>query len=173
MLALSGKRRADPYRDATHATIGYWTDNGGYYHYSTGNGTQQAANGSYVYARSYEQVLPEVKASHDAAGVPFGHWQFDSWFYPKDGNVTGGGGGGGVTNWTADPAIFPSGMAAINKALGGMPMVMHNRQWSPVSDSNPDPDPDPTPTPTQTQTQTQTQAQTQTLRLTLTRTSAG
>ena len=148
MLALSGKRRADPYRDATHATIGYWTDNGGYYHYSTGNGTQQAANGSYVYARSYEQVLPEVKASHDAAGVPFGHWQFDSWFYPKDGNVTGGGGGGGVTNWTADPAIFPSGMAAINKALGGMPMVMHNRQWSPVSDSNPDPHPHPTPTPT-------------------------
>jgi len=65
VLALSGKRRADPYRDATHATIGYWTDNGGYYHYSTGNGTQQAANGSYVYARSYEQVMPEVKASHD------------------------------------------------------------------------------------------------------------
>ena len=25
-------------------------------------------------------------------------------------------------------------MAAINKALGGMPMVMHNRQWSPSSD---------------------------------------
>ena len=181
VLALSGKRRADPYRDATHATIGYWTDNGGYYHYSTGNGShqarhgrhgrhvhtlasashpdthphpyptpiptpiphtrththththihihtlaiavavapnpspsptahaprsnhhprRQAPNGSYVYARSYEEVLPEVKASHDAAGVPFGHWQFDSWFYPKDGNVTAGGGGGGVTNWTA------------------------------------------------------------------------
>ena len=48
--------------------------------------------------------------------------------------VSGGGGGGGVTNWTADPAIFPSGMAAIDKALGGMPMVMHNRQWSPRSD---------------------------------------
>jgi len=134
VLALSGKRRADPYRDATHATIGYWTDNGGYYHYSTGNGSRPAANGSMVYARSYEEVLPEVKASHDAAGVPFGHWQFDSWFYPKDGRVTGGGGGGGVTNWTADPAIFPSGMAAINRALGGMPMVMHNRQWSPISD---------------------------------------
>ena len=25
-------------------------------------------------------------------------------------------------------------MAAINKALDGMPMVMHNRQWSPISD---------------------------------------
>ena len=134
VLAFSGKARADPYRDATHATIGYWTDNGGYYHYSTGDGSHQAKNGSYVYNRTYEEVLPEVKASHDAAGVPFGHWQFDSWFYPKDGAVNGGGGGGGVTNWTADPAIFPSGMAAIDAALGGMPMVMHNRQWSPVSD---------------------------------------
>jgi hypothetical protein len=28
-------------------------------------------------------VLPEVKAYHDDIGVPFGHWQFDSWFYPK------------------------------------------------------------------------------------------
>ena len=43
VLALSGKRRADPYRDATHATIGFWTDNGGYYHYSTGNGSQEVA----------------------------------------------------------------------------------------------------------------------------------
>ena len=50
------------------------------------------------------------------------------------GSAPRAGGGGGVTNWTADPAIFPSGMAAIDEALGGMPMIMHNRQWSPISD---------------------------------------
>lgn len=166
LLALKGgKRRADLYRDTTHSTIGFWTDNGGYYHYNTGS------------SLSYEQVLPQVKAYHDQIGVPFGHWQFDSWFYPKDGSVSPGGGGGGVTNWTAMPSVFPSGMAAIQVAsspvparrpartapcaqsdpaspftthvclrcvvlqytctqakLGGMPMVMHNRQWSPHSD---------------------------------------
>ena len=37
------------------------------------------------------------------AGVPFGHWQFDSWFYPKDGSVNAGGGGGSVINWTVPP----------------------------------------------------------------------
>jgi hypothetical protein len=78
-------------------------------------------------------VLPKVKAYHDSIGVPFGHWQFDSWFYPKDGGVNPGGGGGAVTNWTADPSIFPHGMAYIQSKLG-LPTVMHNRQWSTKSD---------------------------------------
>lgn len=124
MLKFTGKARADMYLDATHSTIGFWTDNGGYYHYATGNKT---------YGRTYEEVLPRVKAYHDSIGVPFGHWQFDSWFYPKDGGVNPGGGGGAVTNWTADPKIFPSGMAAIQRQLG-VPIVMHNRQWSVHSD---------------------------------------
>lgn len=59
--------------------------------------------------------------------------QFDSWFYPKDGAVNSGGGGGAVTNWTSLDDVFPSGMAAIQEQLG-MPIVMHNRQWSNRSD---------------------------------------
>eukprot|EP00632_Arachnochrysis_sp_CCMP2950_P005798 CAMPEP_0185701764 /NCGR_PEP_ID=MMETSP1164-20130828/10199_1 /TAXON_ID=1104430 /ORGANISM="Chrysoreinhardia sp, Strain CCMP2950" /LENGTH=757 /DNA_ID=CAMNT_0028368873 /DNA_START=22 /DNA_END=2295 /DNA_ORIENTATION=- len=121
---VSNELRANRYRDVVHSTIGFWTDNGGYYHYATGDDPN----------RTYEDVLPEVHASHLEAGVPFGHWQFDSWFYPKDGSVEGGGGGGAVTNWTASDSVFPSGMAAINRALDGMPMVMHNRQWSVESD---------------------------------------
>lgn len=38
-----------------------------------------------------------------------------------------------VTNWTADPAIFPHGMAYIQDKLK-LPTVMHNRQWSDKSD---------------------------------------
>ena len=48
--------------------------NSRYYHYSTGD----PSVGS-----NYEEVLPKVKAYHDSIRVPFGHWQFDSWFYPK------------------------------------------------------------------------------------------
>jgi hypothetical protein len=103
-------------------------DNGGYYHYSTGSNKSV----------SYEEVLPRVKAYHDSIGVPFGHWQFDSWFYPKDGAVGSSGGGGAVTNWTALSAVFPAkdgldGMRYIQSQLQ-LPMVMHNRQWSPTSD---------------------------------------
>jgi len=33
---VSGRPKADKYLDVTHSSIGFWTDNGGYYHYSTG-----------------------------------------------------------------------------------------------------------------------------------------
>ncbi|CAE8643087.1 unnamed protein product [Polarella glacialis] len=122
VLRFTRKPRTNLYRDKVHSTIGFWTDNGGYYHYSTGLANE-----------SYEEALPKVKAYHDSIGVPFGHWQFDSWFYPKDAPVSKFGGGGSVVNWTADPAVFPHGMAHIQSKIG-LPMVMHNRQWSPVSD---------------------------------------
>ncbi|CAE7625695.1 unnamed protein product [Symbiodinium sp. KB8] len=121
MLKFTGKQRADMYRDDVVGSIGFWTDNGGYYHYATGGN------------ETYEEVLPKVKEYHDSLGIPFKHWQFDSWFYPKDGKVDPGGGGGAVVNWTALPSVFPHGMAYIQSKLG-VPMVMHNRQWSPTSD---------------------------------------
>jgi len=124
MLRWTGKPRADMYLDQTHSTIGFWTDNGGYYHYATGDKK---------YGKNYGEVLPKVKQYHDSIGIPFGHWQFDSWFYPKDGGVNPGGGGGAVTNWTALPSVFPQGMAGIQDVLK-LPTVMHNRQWSIDSD---------------------------------------
>ncbi|CAJ1330511.1 unnamed protein product [Effrenium voratum] len=121
VLKFTGKPRADMYRHDVVGSIGFWTDNGGYYHYATGSNA------------TYEEVLPKVKAYHDSLGVPFKHWQFDSWFYPKDGSVDPGGGGGAVVNWTALDSVFPRGMAYIQSQLQ-VPMVMHNRQWSPASD---------------------------------------
>jgi hypothetical protein len=57
----------------------------------------------------------------------------DSWFYPKDAKTDPGGGGGAVVNWTSMSSVFPSGMAAFQRSIG-LPMVMHNRQWSMQSD---------------------------------------
>ena len=60
MLTFNGKKRIDNrYKDTTHGTIGYWTDNGGYYHYSTGINS----------SKTYEEILPEVKQYHDDLGV--------------------------------------------------------------------------------------------------------
>lgn len=59
------------WHDLTHSTIGFWTDNGGYYHYATGVEGCKPGN-----CTSYETVLPKVKAYHDSIGVPFRHWQF-------------------------------------------------------------------------------------------------
>jgi hypothetical protein len=126
MLTYTGRPRVDNrYLDDSHGGIGFWTDNGGYYHYSIGNNKSLGS--------TYEEVLPKVKAYHDELGVPFKHWQFDSWFYPKDGGVNPGGGGGAVTNWTALDSVFPSGMVNIQNLIG-LPTIMHNRQWSIISD---------------------------------------
>ena len=82
-------------------------------------------------------MLPKVKAYHEQIGVPFRHWQFDSWFYPKDGGVNAGGGGGAVTNWTADPKIFPRGMAYpgterfLESTRAGKPCDPHNNRSEP------------------------------------------
>ena len=60
MLTFNNKTRIDHrYKDTTHGTIGYWTDNGGYYHYSTGINT----------SKTYEEILPQVKQYHDDIGV--------------------------------------------------------------------------------------------------------
>lgn len=127
LLTWTGRPVVDNrYRDDSHGAIGFWTDNGGFYHYSLGDNKSLGS--------TYEEVLPKVKAYHDELGIPFKHWQFDSWFYPKDAPVIDSGGlGGGVTNWTALPEIFPHGMAHIQSLLG-LPIIMHNRQWSTNSD---------------------------------------
>ena len=56
----------------THSTIGFWTDNGGYYHYALGNKSM---------GTTYEEVLPKVKAYHDAIGTPGSgtHKQWRRW----------------------------------------------------------------------------------------------
>merc|ERR1712096_66123 len=54
MLKFTGKPRADMYTDLTHSTIGFWTDNGGYYHYATGVPGCKAGD-----CPSYETVLPK------------------------------------------------------------------------------------------------------------------
>jgi len=126
VLKFTGRPIVDNrYKDDVHGAIGFWTDNGGFYHYSIGANKSVGSN--------YEEVLLKVKAYHDELAVPFKHWQFDSWFYPKDGGVTPGGSGGAVTNWTSLPDVFPHGMAYMQSKLK-LPIVMHNRQWSTHSD---------------------------------------
>ena len=60
MLTFTGKKRADMYQDDTHGKIGFWTDNGGFYHYAIGTNKSLGTN--------YEQVLTKVKQHHEDIG---------------------------------------------------------------------------------------------------------
>ena len=131
LLESSGKRRWGPYDDVTASSVGWWTDNGGYYHYGGTDGK----------AGDFETQMHDALADHKQRGIPFKHWQLDSWFYPK-----GAGGNGsccvdppdetstgsphvGVFEWVADPFVFPAGIAALQERVK-LPFVMHNRWYS-------------------------------------------
>merc|ERR1712232_264503 len=64
-------------------------------------------------------------------GVPFRHWQLDSWWYPKGAGGSGSSANGhGDYHWVADDFVFPDGVPGLQKKVG-LPFVMHNRWYDP------------------------------------------
>ena len=94
--------------DITINTLGYYTDNGGYYYYNTESGV------------NYEQTI--IDAAH-LIKLPFQYIQLDSWWYYK-------GAGDGVKEWRARPDVFPDGLAALHRRLPNTPFAAHNRYWA-------------------------------------------
>ena len=73
LLKKSGKlHRASPYHDDIVSYVGWWTDNGAYYHYP--GGTIEGDKGG------YQKAMHAVADYHRQIGAPFKHWQLDSWF---------------------------------------------------------------------------------------------
>ena len=117
--SIYGSDRTDLYGNDILSTIGFWTSNGGYYHYA--NFTNATGMGGSTYEEvpcrrirlsmmscctitppkspcrpipcyradatslsARTQVLPKVHAEHRRAGLHFGHWQYDSWWYAQE-----------------------------------------------------------------------------------------
>ena len=102
--------RTNQYRlnDISINYLGYYTDNGAYYYYHT-EGEQ-----------NYEQTMLDAFRQ---ISLPFQYLQIDSWWYYK-------GIGDGVSEWVARPDIFPNGLPALDRKLGNISIVAHNRYWS-------------------------------------------
>ncbi|KAL6067877.1 Ricin B-type lectin domain-containing protein, variant 2 [Balamuthia mandrillaris] len=110
---MYGKAPADvaALNQPTTSYLGYWTDNGAYYYYTTEPGL------------SYEKTMIDIAKVAKKNALPFKHYQFDSWWYYKDQN-------GGLLLWEPRYDIFPSGMASLNEAMDFPPLVLHNRFFS-------------------------------------------
>lgn len=102
--------RTNKYRlnDLSINYLGYYTDNGAYYYYHTGN------------RQNYEQTIIDIVEN---ISLPFHYLQIDSWWYYK-------GVGDGVSNWTARPDVFPDGLQGLHRRLNNLPIVAHNRHWA-------------------------------------------
>lgn len=74
---------------------------------------------------NYEQTLEAVIKYANDENIPYHGMLLDSWWYFKDQNLA-------VTNWTAMPSVFPSGLPTFAEHVQ-MPFIAHNRWWSPHS----------------------------------------
>jgi hypothetical protein len=114
LMALGGK--TPPANDAATELnkLGYWTDNGATYYYNT-----NAPLG-------IENSLFAVRDEFANKGVPLGYAQLDSWFYPKGSSQSWNNGNGGIYLYTADPTLFPDGLASFQQQFG-LPLITHAR----------------------------------------------
>jgi hypothetical protein len=96
LLAKTGKTRtnyADHPTDLSLTHLGYWTDNGAWYHYLCseccgGGGSQNACPCPQECApgQTMERTMLQVKADWKAKKIPGQYFMFDSWWYPKAGD---------------------------------------------------------------------------------------
>ncbi len=116
--------------------FGYWTDNGADYYYN------------YDTTLGYSQTLSALKKRYDEEGIPLGYMQLDSWWYEKsiydvngkpdadhkNPNLPYGNWNryGGMMSYSADPFLFPKGLAGFHKEAG-LSLVTHNRWVDPKS----------------------------------------
>jgi len=115
---------------------GYWTDNGADYYYN------------YDTTLGYSQTLLALRKRYQREGIPIGYMQLDSWWYEKsiydpegkpdadhkNPNLPYGRWNryGGLMSYTADPFLFPLGLATFHKKLD-LPLVTHSRWIDPAS----------------------------------------
>ncbi len=127
---LYGKKRPAYDADPTLKYFGYWTDNGADYYYK------------YDKDLGYCGTLLKMVESYRREKIPLGYFQLDSWWYQKSTTEPDGKPGkakkveslpagrwnryGGTMDYTADPDLFPNGLAAFQKELN-LPLVVHGR----------------------------------------------
>ena len=132
---ISGKTRPSNEADLVLRYFGYWTDNGATYYYN------------YDPAEGYAGTMLAVRRRYQQEGIPIRYLQLDSWWYqktrtspagkeegPKNARLPKGtwNAYGGTLDYSASPALFPSGLTAFQRQLG-LPLVVHARWIDPAS----------------------------------------
>ncbi|HEY1354666.1 MAG TPA: hypothetical protein VGF67_34070 [Ktedonobacteraceae bacterium] len=118
LTTLSGKSR--PGANPTLDRLGYWTDHGAAYYYHT------------LARQSYTDTLLASKRDFARLGIEPGYVQIDSWWYQKGTPPDWRKATHGIALYTADPTLFPAGLAAFARQLG-LPLMVHARWIDPAS----------------------------------------
>ncbi len=114
---LTAKQRPANDADFGLKYLGYWTDHGGRYYYSSEPGLD------------YVDTLLKVRDEFEGMNIRLGYMQLDSWFYPKGHDARWQSAdplGGGMYLYEASRDLFPDGLAAFQRRLR-LPLITHNR----------------------------------------------
>jgi hypothetical protein len=120
LTSLLGKGTVSNDVDLSLRTLGYWTDNGANYYYRMES------------SMTYPQTLQAVRADFNKQGIGLGYVQLDSWFYPKGANYQWSDSADGLAQYSADAALFPTGLNSFQGSLG-VPLITHARWIDPTS----------------------------------------
>ncbi len=107
------------YADPILSYVGYWTDNGAHYYYKKEKGM------------NYQEIYEKLQEYAKEEKIPFGYYQFDSWFYykafwwmPAYINILLL--NGGIKRYEFKEHEFPDGIQALQNKLG-KPIACHSR----------------------------------------------
>ena len=103
-------RKAAWVKDFALQFLGYSTDNGAYYYYTTEKN------------KNYQETMLDIAQDAATQKIPYRYWLADSWWYYK-------GVKDGVKNWTSMKSVFPDGLKYIYDETGWL-VQGHNRFWS-------------------------------------------
>ncbi len=120
LTGVTGKVRPANDADVTLNRLGYWTDAGSSYYYTTEPGL------------AYPQTLSAVQADFAKQGIALGYVQLDSWFYPKGAAADWTSMTDGIYEYVAASPPFASSLATFQGSLG-IPLVAHARWIDPAS----------------------------------------
>jgi len=120
LTRITGKVRPANDADVTLSKLGYWTDAGSSYYYSSAPGL------------SYPDTLSAVQAEFAQQGIPLGYIQLDSWFYPKGPAADWLSIQDGIYEYIAAAPPFASSLGAFRASLG-IPLITHARWIDPSS----------------------------------------
>ncbi len=133
LIVLGGKTRPANESDPTLKYYGYWTDNGAAYYYR------------FDPKLGYTGTLQAVIQRYREEKIPVRYLQLDSWWYDKsypgmspNDRIGNWKAFGGIMQFRADASLFPQGLEAFDKSVGGLPLVVHSRwisQQSPYRDN--------------------------------------
>ena len=130
MQRAYGTQRLPLSRDLLNRKLSYWSDNGATLFQSFWDvhcPTRNCTAVSIPNGTNGESMFLAAKAAHEAAGLPVGIYQFDTWWFPQWADFEKEKGSLDATDWYPRPDLFPNGLSPLIDA--NISLLLYSWGW--------------------------------------------